>query len=229
MVADYCELDRRSRATGILIAGAAIGASMSSILGGSILDSVATRPIFRLGFAGSLAPWQSALVVLGAPGLLVALAMFAIAEPKRRNSVGTKLRFSAVEYLMTNRATFLPLYAAFALTLVSAWALAAWYPAVLMRNLYMAPHQAGLAIRLMSLTAAGIGGWGGGFLSDRFANRDPFGGRLKVIRISILANAVGILPLMILNTQRASRRTRVVLRLFDLRLRHELNCLHNFA
>jgi hypothetical protein len=63
----------------------------------------------------------------------------------------------------------------------------------------MAPHQAGLAIRLMSLTAAGIGGWGGGFLSDRFANRDSFGGRLKVIRISILANAVGILPLMILS------------------------------
>jgi MFS family permease len=198
MVNDYSPPESRGRTTSLLVSGASVGAALSSMLGGVVLELFTTHPELRLPFAGGLAPWQSTFIVAALPGLLVALALLAVPEPQRIGKTeGAKFKF--LSFFGENRATFAPLYAAFALTFIPSYGMSAWYPVLFMRNLHMPPHVAGLLVGTTTLVCAFIAAGAGGFLSDRFAKRDPAGGRLKLIRLTMLLTAVSQIPLLFVN------------------------------
>jgi MFS family permease len=194
IITDCCPLERRGRATSILISGAGVGAAVGSMLGGGVLDYFAAHPL-ALPVVGHLAAWQPTLMVAGAPALLVALALMTIHEPERQAAEAGPA-FKILPYLWRNRTTFVPLYIAFALAYVSSYGSAAWLPSVLMRDLKMAPHVAGLATGIATLVGAAVSAVFGGFLNDRAARRDPNGGRLELIKWLYLLTAVAMLPLL---------------------------------
>jgi MFS family permease len=194
MAADFVPAERRGRTTGFLIGGATVGGALANIVGGVVLDLFAGHPPLQGPFGGTLAPWQSTLVVAGLPGLALAPLLFTLPEPLRRTVPGAApVRIGG--YLAANRGVFGPLYLAFALALMTGYGLSAWYPVIFMRNLHLPAHQVGLSLGLINLAAAAAAAFGGGYLSDRAAARELSVGRLKVLLVSLLANALALLTL----------------------------------
>ncbi len=86
LVADYWARERLPLAYGIVAIAPFLGTGIASIVGGPLIDYLEARPRLSLPLFGEMYSWQSVLVLVGLPGVLFALAMFTMREPKRLQS-----------------------------------------------------------------------------------------------------------------------------------------------
>lgn len=84
LVSDYFPRDRIPLALSVFQTGAIIGTGLAFIIVGFVLGIVEQRPEPVLPFYGEVAPWQQTFIIVGAPGILIALLMLIIREPIRR-------------------------------------------------------------------------------------------------------------------------------------------------
>lgn len=98
MLADYFEQHRLPLAYGIVATAPFIGTGLASMVGGPLVDYLEARPQMVLPLFGEMYSWQTVLVVVGLPGILLALAMFTIREPARTGaSAGRSEGYSYAE------------------------------------------------------------------------------------------------------------------------------------
>ena len=90
MLADYYEEHRLPLAYGIVATAPFIGTGLASMLGGPLIDYLEAQPLMVLPVFGEMFSWQTVLVVVGLPGLLLAAVMFTIAEPPRHGASADK-------------------------------------------------------------------------------------------------------------------------------------------
>lgn len=83
MLADYYEERRLPLAYGIVATAPFIGTGLASMVGGPLIDYLEARPRLVMPVFGEMFSWQTVLVVVGLPGILLALLMFTIREPAR--------------------------------------------------------------------------------------------------------------------------------------------------
>ena len=82
LLADLFSADKRGRAMGIFGAGAPVGAGVGLLAGGLLLGYFTASPAV-LPFVGELLPWQATFVAVGLPGVVIALLMLFVPEPRR--------------------------------------------------------------------------------------------------------------------------------------------------
>jgi MFS family permease len=90
MLADYFEERRLPLAYGIVATAPFIGTGLASIVGGPLIDYLEGQPLMVLPLFGEMFSWQTVLVVVGLPGILLALITFTIAEPPRQGASADK-------------------------------------------------------------------------------------------------------------------------------------------
>lgn len=90
MLADYYEEHRLPLAYGIVATAPFIGTGLASIVGGPLIDYLEAQPLMVLPVFGEMYSWQTVLVVVGLPGILLALVMFTIREPERSGASAEK-------------------------------------------------------------------------------------------------------------------------------------------
>jgi len=90
MLADYYEEHRLPLAYGIVATAPFIGTGLASIVGGPLIDYLEAQPLFVLPVFGEMFSWQTVLVVVGLPGILLAMVMFTIREPARTGASADK-------------------------------------------------------------------------------------------------------------------------------------------
>lgn len=176
MIADYFPAERRGLAMAIYACGASMGGGLAILLGGMVVQwAMDTRPCLPLMCGAS--PWQIVFVVIGLPGVLVAL-LFALTvrEPSRRfapSESESPPTYSEIwKYLRCNARVFLPMFSGYALIGVSGYAFSVWGPAYFMRLHELSPASVGL------LFGIGYGGFGtlgvllGGTICDRLRRID---------------------------------------------------------
>ena len=112
LISDQLAPTKRPRALAFYNMGTTIGAALGYILIGQLMP----KENVDMPFFGSVAPWQATFLVLGAPGLLYAIAVLFLREPARRGlmaTAGTMPRgagyAAALRFLWVRRAVFLPL------------------------------------------------------------------------------------------------------------------------
>ena len=86
ILADYFEQHRLPLAYGIVAAAPFIGTGLANIVGGPLIDYLEARPLIVMPVFGEMYSWQTVLVVVGLPGILLTLLMFTIKEPKREGA-----------------------------------------------------------------------------------------------------------------------------------------------
>ena len=64
--------------------GIYVGSGLAMIVGGSVVQSVSYRPELALPLLGTIASWRATFLIVGLPGLFVALLTLTIREPQRR-------------------------------------------------------------------------------------------------------------------------------------------------
>jgi MFS family permease len=87
LVADYFPKEKRATALSILTSGVYLGGGLSLMVGGAVKD--AWNKTYLSGNApGGLVGWQAAFLAVGLPGLLLAILVGSLREPKRGQSDG---------------------------------------------------------------------------------------------------------------------------------------------
>jgi len=163
LISDYFPPQRRATALAIFFMGAHVGVLLGFAAGGWIADRLS---------------WRAAFLILGAPGLLLALLVWlTVPEPERGAAESTSVDTrtlpwrSVLRFLGTNP-TFLFVLLGQAVHSFSAMGLLLWMAPLLMRLHGMDTMEAGLWIGPIAGVSGVLGVLAGGRLADHLAARD---------------------------------------------------------
>ncbi|MEO1203600.1 MAG: MFS transporter [Pseudomonadota bacterium] len=177
MISDYYPPERRATALSIYSLGIPLGIMFGLMAGGWVNE-----------YFG----WRRALLVVGLPGLLLALVVrFTVKEPPRglserrvanddRPSMARTFRF------LMRRRSFMHLALGAGLAAFSGYAIANWFPTYLTRSHGMTSGQIGMWLGLILGIPGGLGIFLGGYLADRIGARDSRW-RMWVVVIALIA------------------------------------------
>lgn len=87
MISDYFPRESRGQAISVYNMGVSLGAGIAYIVGGWIIGIVKSSPPVELPVVGELFAWQTVFLVVGLPGLLIALLMITVREPPRKGRI----------------------------------------------------------------------------------------------------------------------------------------------
>ena len=90
MISDYFPKETRGRAVAFYTMGIAMGVGLAMIIGGQVIALVSAAPPVVLPVLGELYAWQTVFLVVGLPGLLMAVLMKTVKEPVRREGLKTE-------------------------------------------------------------------------------------------------------------------------------------------
>ena len=190
LISDLFPPEKRALPIAVYSAASAVGAGLALVIGGAVIALVANAETITLPIFGELRAWQAAFVVVGLPGLVLAVLMYTIHEPGRRGLDASKAATAAtgiaeqpfLSRLKTERAFYLPHYAACAIYTALVYGVLSWAPAFFVRNFGMTPAEVGLQYGLIVLVFAGAGPIVGGLIAGKLARR---GMRLANFRVAV--------------------------------------------
>ena len=196
MLADLFPPNRLGRAMGVYSSGVFFGAGIAFMLGGLVISFVNDGNTLSLPFLGELRIWQFVFVIVGLPGVLLALLMFTFPEPVRRKKItaeGRELTQSAIKFLRENPKVCLGHFVGFAMLAVSFNGFVAWGPTQLIRDFGIDASEAGKAFGIAIFICGGSGIILGGVVADRLAQK---GYSDATMRAGIIGG-IGLLPMSI--------------------------------
>lgn len=197
MIADYFRPARRGIATAIFACGATVGGGLAIMLGGQLVDWVyateATLPMMP-----DAAPWQIVFVVIGLPGLLVALLIaLTVREPQRKLASGETSDIpgirDAMAFIGRNARALVPLFGGFSCIAIIGYSFMVWGPVHFMRLHGLDASEVGLLLGIGYGIGGTIGLLAGGFVADALVSR----GRIEAPVLVSLVTVAAETPLFI--------------------------------
>ena len=200
MISDSFPPERRGRPIAFYTAAQSLGAGLAALGGAAILGWAKSVDRLSLPMLGELKAWQFTFIVVGLPGLVVALLLFMTREPARQeraaNEGGASIGATLV-YLWERRGTYLS-FVAFPLVMTTVAYSQTFFAALYMRTWDWPIERfalwSGLALVIIGPITVNVAGW----LSDRLYKRGRRDGPVRVMLAgSLLLIVMGALsPLM---------------------------------
>ncbi|NCF52261.1 MFS transporter [Gammaproteobacteria bacterium] len=186
MISDSFPPDKRTGPIGFYNSAIYVGSGLAMLLGGAIIQIVSNSPPVNVPFIGELAPWQTTFIVVGTPGLLIALFIAFTREPERKEimisedggAVELSLR-DVVKYLWGKRYLYGPVFVGMAVVAVVNFMFLAWIPTLYIRVHAWDVSSIGYAFGIILLIFGPLGIALGARLGDYFAARGDKGGHAK--------------------------------------------------
>lgn len=167
LISDSVPPARRSSAIAFYGLGVPIGSLLGLVIGGIVND---------------LYGWRIALMLVGLPGLLLALAVLVLLREPRHNAAWQAMHSrtaaseplpvgEAVREIFSSRA-FIYILIAASVTAFLGYGKALWTISFFIRSHGLSTTEAGLSMAVVLGLAAALGTWLGGRVADRFGARD---------------------------------------------------------
>lgn len=189
LLADLFPKERLGRAIAVYSTGSFVGAGGAFLAGGAVIGWVkahhALLPLFLQGFA----IWQIVFMIVGVPGMPLALLIWLlVGDPRRAAPAEDAPAFwSVARYLVAERRVLLTNIFGFSFTAAAMYALLNWTPAYLIRAHGFAAPRAGLWLGIGVATACTAGVLASGWLVDFFSRR----GRADACFLTGIIGAIG--------------------------------------
>jgi len=175
LIADQFPPEKRGRALGVYSMGVYLGIGLAAIIGGAVVGRLAGQPAVNLPIVGELASWHVAFLIVGLPGVLLALWVRSLREPARHGASpasDTGLPLSDVlGFARTNLRLFGAHFAGFSMLTMSFNAIAFWMPPYLERTHGLSPGEFGTALGLILAIGGAAGIVSGGVAADALRTR----------------------------------------------------------
>ncbi|MBM4197028.1 MAG: MFS transporter [Gammaproteobacteria bacterium] len=174
LISDYFPRSQRGRAIGVYNMGISLGVGLANIVGAWAIDVLGdgtTGP-----FAGTLKPWQTVFVLVGLPGLVVALLMLTVREPRRQDLLqasgedGMSLA-DTWRYLRKRWRTYATHFIGMSVATVIGYGFFLWVPTLFVRSWGWTIPEAGYTYGMTLLVTGPIGVLLGGWIADRLYQR----------------------------------------------------------
>lgn len=180
LIGDYFNRDRQPRAVSLFMSGTFLGAGFSFLFFGPLVHYIGTLHPVSLPLLGQLQSWRLCFLVVGAPGLVLALLMLTVREPARQDRVSmaafgrgtlrtdpTVSSFrGAVTYILERWRAFGTLFVASSCNVMMG-ALGLWNVSLFKRTWDWNVAEVGVAIGVIFFTAGPLGTLLGVFLTNR--------------------------------------------------------------
>jgi hypothetical protein len=159
-----------------------LGPGAAYFIGGWIVGLLSIDGMWTVPLIGPIHPWQSVFLAVGMPGVLIALLMLTVREPRREGGqLAAKLPYSALwRYIGANRRTFLTHGLGFTTSALVNFGIAMWLASFLVRTYGLSEAQAGRVQGLLTMSVGVVGVVSGGWISDWFVRRGKIDGPLRV-------------------------------------------------
>lgn len=161
MIADYYPPEKRATAMGVFTVGISAGIMIAYLSGGWIAENLG---------------WRKALLIVGLPGLVLALIVrFTVTEPVRGMSEGrqdsdARYGIMAVIRFLRTRKSFVHMSLGAALASFNAYAVLSFFPSFLIRSHGMNLQEIGMYLGVIIGVSSAIGFVGGGYVADRLGS-----------------------------------------------------------
>ena len=199
IVADLFPKHKLGRALGVYAIGAFIGSGLAFLIGGYVIGLLKDVSFVTLPVIGEIKTWQLTFMIVGLPGVLLALLMIlTVREPERKglkmdaNGVAVKASFkNSMGFIKTHRKTFFCHFIGFSFYTMMLYSLLGWAPAYYMRHFGLDASQTGYILGSIILIANTSGALFCGWLIDFFSKR---GYSDAAIRAGAIGCAALIIP-----------------------------------
>jgi MFS family permease len=196
MIADAIRRERLPRAFALQAAGVSTGAALSLLVGGLLFGLLVNVAPIRLPGIGVIYNWQLVFMIVGIPGLLLALLMMlSVPEPRRKGGTrpgGFPLR-EVGGFVIAQRSMHLPLLSGIVLLSMLNYGLGAWSPAFYERTYGWGPEVIGPMLGMVSLVGSLIGLLLGARLAELLGKRNDDAN----LRVLLIAHSLA-LPLHVI-------------------------------
>ena len=203
MIADYFPREVLGRAIGLYAIGVYLGAGLALVLGGAAVRLITESGPVDLPFIGTLAPWQLTFMVVSVPGLLiVALMMFTVREPVRRNLAAAQDKAIPVrevaQFMWINRRTFGSIFFGYATGGTAFYGFLFWVPEFIRRTYGWDISDAGMVFGTQLVVLGTAGTYAGGWFCDWLTARGYKDAALRSLAafFAIAMPCMAITPLM---------------------------------
>jgi MFS family permease len=198
ILTDSFPKEQMPRAMAVLSIGFVYGTGLALIVGGAVIQMISGRPDIVLPVVGAIRSWQLVFFAVGAPGLVLALVMASVHEPRRRGlMLRTAGSAAAAPVAMPIRTilafvgqdwkTFVPIFAAMGIKTLLSFGTALWLPTLFIRSYHWTVPQIGYSQGLVSLIVAPLGLMAGGWLAEWYTRRGYDDANMRVVQIATIA------------------------------------------
>lgn len=161
LISDYYPADRRASALAIYALGIPIGSLLAAVGGGFLAETVG---------------WRMAFILLGLPGIAIALVVkFTVEEPPRQavaDAPAQKVSFGDALRTMVGKNTFIFIALGGALTAFVGYGIGQFLSSFFIRTHQLGLSEAALIFGIVAGVASAIGTFAGGWIADRIAHLD---------------------------------------------------------
>lgn len=204
LISDLFPTRRRGLAMGIYSSGAFIGAGLSLVLAATAFQNISQpqSPIIALGTTFA---WQSVFVLVGLPGLSVALWVASLREPARGGAASAPFEVPGVDemraYFVGRRVELMTLYVCLGLVGMQSYSYSAWGPSMLIRTFQLSPAAVGFVLGPLFIVASLTGLLVGAALGDRLVRAGFHAARPTLMLVGSFGASVFTAPLPMMTTQ----------------------------
>jgi MFS family permease len=175
LISEMFPPERRARPLSVFTLGIPIGSGMALMIGGSVIEAITKIGPVDLPFVGVTKPWQSVFLIVGLPGVILALlALLIVRETPQRlmKTAADQPSFGAVLAFMWQH---IGVYATLALSLgcfaIYGYGGNAWLPTYLQRVHGFTAAESGLFLGASVLVLGVLGSIAAGWFADRMMQR----------------------------------------------------------
>jgi MFS family permease len=203
MITDYFPNRKLGVAISVYNMGIFLGISAAFLLGGTVVDLVTRTPETVVPLLGAMASWRVTFLIVGIPGVLFALLMLTVREPRRREPGGGqaagKLSLGEVRREIGLRwAPLLGISVGMVFQSSQVYALLTWATAAFDRVHGWTPGQTGRPLALILLTFGCLGMYVGGVWSDRWLRGGMPEAPLRVGAIAGIGTLIFFAPALVM-------------------------------
>jgi MFS family permease len=197
MISDSFPKAKRAKPIAFYTMALSIGAGLASLLSAGVLTWAKTVDQIHFPLVGEVEAWQFTFLVVGLPGLLLAVLMFTLREPPRQvatqSADGKNNLPDMLRHVFSHWRTFLPFLAVFCFMTVLAYS-QGWGAALFKRTWGWDASQYatvnGVILLLVGPASVNAAGW----LSDRWTARGIQDAPLRIALIGVLIMVVTGVP-----------------------------------
>lgn len=204
LITDYFPKERLATAISVYSMGIYLGAGIAYLLGGIVVGFASSQEMYNLPLIGATRSWQVIFFIVGLPGILVALLLYTVKEPIRRNRRLVKSQTGIVKpetvplrqvfnYILENKATFFCHNLGFGLISLSTNAAGVWNPTYFVRNHGWTSAKVGILMGIILAIVGTAGIVSAGRFSDWLSERGYKDAPMRVgLLAALLLTPIGI-------------------------------------
>lgn len=181
-------------AMAVLSLGFTFGAGFANFVGGAVIQALEHVPAYTVPGIGVIRNWQLVFMVVGVPGVLLALIMRTVHEPRRRGYRDASLKAATravpirdvLAYMRQEWRALGPMFISLGIKVLLSFGVALWVPALFIRTYGWTAPQIAYVLGTIGLVVAPLGLWVGVKIANHYMARGYDDANVRVVLIATL-------------------------------------------